>query len=90
MTKDDKNNFWVGSSTGLYKYDGSKWSVFDISNSGIANNLINSVSIDYSGNLWIASVYGYLSIFNEDGIKDEDRIKSFLKKEKRLKKGAFL
>ena len=78
MIKDDKNNYWFGSSTGLYKYDGSNWSVFDISNSGIANNLINSISIDYSGNLWIASAYGYLSIFNENGIKDESRINLFL------------
>lgn len=78
MIKDDNYNYWFGSSTGLYKYDGSKWSVFDISNSGIANNFINSIALDYSGNLWIVSAYRYLSIFNDNGIKDESRINSFL------------
>ena len=80
MIKDEKNNYWFGSSTGLYKYDGKKWSVFDISNSGIANNGINSIAIDCSGNFWIESLHGYLSIFNESGIQDEERTKAFLSK----------
>ncbi len=43
---------------GLVKYDGVKWTIYNTGNSGLASNLVNSVSLDTLDNLWIGTDQG--------------------------------
>jgi hypothetical protein len=48
---------------GVYKFDGSTWSVFNTANSGIADNVVNDIAFDTNGNSWFATRNG-VSKFN--------------------------
>lgn len=43
---------------GLAKFDGSNWTIYDSSNSGLINNEVNIIAIDGSGNKWLGVSYG--------------------------------
>ena len=50
--------YWSGSTNvggGLAKFDGTKWTVYNTSNSGLPNDYITSIAIDYLGNKWIGT-----------------------------------
>lgn len=58
ITKDDSDNFWFGTSSGLVKYDQKgDFSVFD-DKSGLPNNTIHSIQKDSDGNLWLSTNNG--------------------------------
>jgi ligand-binding sensor domain-containing protein len=54
---------WFGTGRGLAKFDGSKWTIFNTSNSGLPSNSVQAVAIDDSGNKWIGTSNG-LAKFN--------------------------
>jgi len=39
----------------IIKYDGSAWTVYNSTNSGLVDNIIWAVKVDSSGNLWIGT-----------------------------------
>jgi hypothetical protein len=51
----------------LTKYDGSTWTVYTPSNSGLPNYLVLSIAIDNNGNKWFGTFTG-LAVFQEGGI----------------------
>lgn len=47
---------WIASADGgLFRFDGSKWDRYTSSNSGLPNDVVNSVAIDKNGNKWVGS-----------------------------------
>ncbi|MBX2842120.1 MAG: hypothetical protein KTR26_10125, partial [Flammeovirgaceae bacterium] len=62
--EDESNNFWLGTSSGLKKYDRKTKIVksFDIED-GLPNNVVYGVLEDLSGKLWLSTNKG-LSCFN--------------------------
>lgn len=50
---------WMGSiDAGLIRFDDNTWTIYNMNNSIIPDNNINSVGIDDFGNLWICTNYG--------------------------------
>ncbi len=76
LTVDDSGNIWIGTGDrrgyGLARYDGTSpegtgWTVYNTSNSGLPDNLVKCLNVDGSGNMWIGT-WGGLAVFNEGGI----------------------
>jgi len=57
---DAVGNKWIGTDSGLTKFDGTNWITYNTSNSGIPNNNINSIAIDIIGNKWIGTENGFV------------------------------
>ncbi len=62
VISDKFNNIWVGigngsTGNGLDKFDGTSWTHFDNTNSGLPQNNIRGLKSDTIGNLWI-TYYG--------------------------------
>ena len=56
---DGSGNKWIGTyDGGLAKFDGTTWTVYTTSNSGLPNNEVISIAIDGSGNKWIGTSGG--------------------------------
>ena len=55
---DDSDNKWIGTYEGLVKFDGSSWTVYNTSNSGLPINSITCIAIDDSDNKWIGTCEG--------------------------------
>jgi hypothetical protein len=66
FAEDSDNNIWAATgefsnsnpyeySSGLLKYDGTDWNIYDTTNSPLPSNYISSVCIDSSGNIWIGT-----------------------------------
>ncbi|MDD4970335.1 MAG: two-component regulator propeller domain-containing protein [Paludibacter sp.] len=72
MTIDNSGNKWFATSSGLVKYDGSNWTVFNTSNSGLKFNTVNDLAIDKSGNIWLATGF-----FDETSDPTTGRIAKF-------------
>jgi ligand-binding sensor domain-containing protein len=53
---DKKNTVWAATDAGLAKYDGIRWRIYTISNSGLLVNSVISVAIDQDQNKWCTSV----------------------------------
>ena len=70
MTIDDYDNIWIGTiyDNGLKKFDGTNWTDYDTSNSGILSNGLTFIEIDEYGNKWIGHRFEGLSVFNEGGV----------------------
>ncbi|MCF8276803.1 MAG: gliding motility-associated C-terminal domain-containing protein [Flavobacteriales bacterium] len=59
MTTDQFGNLWsAAGQQGLVKYDGATWTVYNTTNSGIADNWVNYVLEDSQGNIWAATGSG--------------------------------
>ena len=56
---DGSGNKWYGTtSKGAYKFDGTSWTIYDVTSSGIPSNIVNDVTFDASGNGWFATIEG--------------------------------
>lgn len=61
LYQDSKGFLWVGTPSGLNRYDGKHFKVYKnepLDNSTLSNNYINCIAEDKDGNLWIATEYG--------------------------------
>ena len=56
MLEDKKRNIWIGTSKGLYKYDGKNFTHFGIAQ-GLSWESISSICEDRNGNLWLGTDY---------------------------------
>lgn len=53
MDIDSKDNLWIVYGRGLAKYDGTDWTVYDTTNSGLPGKHVSSLAIDIDDNIWI-------------------------------------
>ena len=68
ITEDKKGNMWFGAdSLLLYKFDGTNWYRYDLSNQ-ITSNWISKLAVDITGNIWA----GLGSYANERGLIEFD------------------
>jgi signal transduction histidine kinase/CheY-like chemotaxis protein len=69
--EDKAGKIWIGTSTGLSVYNPAtaKFSVYDQSNSDLESDLIFSIKGDLQNNIWIGTVGGGLSMWNEKANK---------------------
>lgn len=52
----DKQGYkWFGTSHGVSKFDGVKWTNYTTTNSGLINNFVNSIAIDLNNNIWFGT-----------------------------------
>gem|GEM_PF-327355 len=63
---DEENNVWYGTRKGVVKFDGTNWTIYNTSNSGLAHNYVRSIAIDKEGNLWFGTGGGGASKFDEN------------------------
>ncbi len=67
IVEDNRENIWIGTSYGVVKYDRSN--VFFYSeNEGLSSNIIQSLSTDYEGNLWIGTAGSGLCVLKNEAI----------------------
>ncbi len=65
--QDQNNNYWFGSwDTGVYKYDGETLINYTTAD-GLANNRIDAIDEDTSGNLYFTSCHPYSTIVQFNG-----------------------
>jgi ligand-binding sensor domain-containing protein len=58
-------NKWIGTGNGgLAKFDGTNWTVYNTSNSGLPDNSVWSIVLDGAGNKWIGTNGGGLAKFD--------------------------
>ena len=55
---DDSNNKWIGTDSGLIRFDNTNWTLYDTTNSNLVSNDITSLKIDNTGLIWIGHDYG--------------------------------
>jgi len=51
-------SIWIGTSSGLTKTDGSSWTTFTTTNSGISDDGVWSIAQDNNHNLWLGTNWG--------------------------------
>jgi hypothetical protein len=54
---------WAGTAAGVAQYNGSGWTVFTASSSGLNDDYVRSLAIDNGGNVWVGCEGG-LSLFD--------------------------
>jgi hypothetical protein len=55
---------WIGTISGVAKFDGSNWTTYTTSNSGLPDNSVWSIAVDGSGNKWLGITWGGLAKFD--------------------------
>jgi ligand-binding sensor domain-containing protein len=67
---DDGDKLWIATCTaGLMSFNkADKWEVFDVNNSGIANNIVQGLVKDKNGNIWMGHNDAGISVFNPDSV----------------------
>jgi len=68
ITFDISGNTWIGHSKGLIRFDGSEWTTYLPSNSGLLSKEILSLASDDLGNLWIGTADTGLIAYQEGGV----------------------
>lgn len=68
ITIDHNDVKWIGGSYGLYRYDGTDWKRYTTVNSGLPENMIESMAVDAVGNLWIGTANQGFAIYKEGGV----------------------
>lgn len=70
VLEDSKGLIWVGTQSGLNRFDGEEFKIYDKNNNGLSNNSISYLLEDINGNIWMGSVLNLIqressfSIFN--------------------------
>lgn len=54
---DSSGNVWVGTDSGVSKFDGSAWTTWNTANSSLSSNYINQIAQDNSGRIWFTSIH---------------------------------
>jgi ligand-binding sensor domain-containing protein len=57
IEQDSKNNVWIGTDSGLIKYDGTNYSFLSTTD-GLPDNIVTALCFDSKNRLWIGTYYG--------------------------------
>ncbi|MEY4938253.1 MAG: hypothetical protein RIS64_4614, partial [Bacteroidota bacterium] len=52
---DSQGNKWFGTQTGVWKFDGTNYTHYHTSNSGLVDNGVAAIAIDAQGNKWFGT-----------------------------------
>ena len=64
---EDNNGFiWIGTRSGLNRFDGYSFRIYDNNNSGLRNAYINVIFNDSRGRMWVGTQEGGLSQYNQE------------------------
>jgi ligand-binding sensor domain-containing protein/serine phosphatase RsbU (regulator of sigma subunit) len=63
ITQDDNGNLWIGTLSGLTKYNGREFKVYSRTDS-LAEDWVTSLCKDKKGNIWLGHWAGGVSMFN--------------------------
>ncbi len=80
--QDSKGFIWIGTPSGLNRFDGRTFVLFKhdpLNRNSISSNSINGINEDKKGNIWIATDYG-LNVYNPNN----GRFKVYLRDEKNV------
>ena len=61
---DNNGDFWFGTSGGVSKFDGTSWTSYTTTNSGLGNSTISSMLKDKQGNIWLSGGFNGVSKFD--------------------------
>jgi ligand-binding sensor domain-containing protein/signal transduction histidine kinase/DNA-binding response OmpR family regulator len=64
IIEDDQGFVWIGTRSGLNRFDGYSFKIYDNNNSGLPNAYINTLFKDSKGRIWIGTQEGGLSLYN--------------------------
>ncbi len=77
--RDSRGFLWIGTESGLNKYDGYSFQQYHRNNSGLSNDAINNIFEGPEGNVWIGTSDGY-SIYDYKTGKFNNNYKNILEK----------
>ena len=52
---DKKDNVWIGTGDGVWKYDGKKFTLYNSHNTAMPEDIVWSIAVDSKNNIWLAS-----------------------------------
>jgi len=52
---DKKDNVWIGTSDGVWKYDGKEFELYNSQNTAMPEDIVWSIAVDSKNNIWMAS-----------------------------------
>jgi len=58
ITQDHDGFIWLGTSSGIIRFDGSQFKGFESKSSGLSSSTINSLLVDSKGRLWVGTAQG--------------------------------
>jgi len=62
----DRNNVkWIGTDTGVARFDGETWEVFDTENSGLVNDTVYAIAFEPDNTIWFGTENG-VSVYTGD------------------------
>ena len=67
---DKKDNVWIGSNDGVWRFDGKKFALFNSKNTAMPEDVVWNIAVDSKNNIWMAS-----SRFLQGGLVKYDGIK---------------
>ena len=70
ITQDTSGAYWFATSSGLLKYSGEVWTLFD---EGVSIGYLRDMAVDAYGNIWLATSQDGIAVSNENGIKQLGR-----------------
>ena len=53
-----QNTLWIATGSGMYTYDGTSWTSYRTTNSGLSDDFVFSIAIDNEGSQWIGTING--------------------------------
>lgn len=66
LTLDQNGVIWLASYSGLIKYDGTDFTIYNTSNSDLPSNIVNVVEVDSANNVWVGTENGLVKISPSD------------------------
>jgi hypothetical protein len=64
---DGSGRIWSGNTnSGLVRFDGANWTIYNTSNSGLPQNQVRAISFDDNGNKWIGTNGGGVAMFDDN------------------------
>lgn len=66
ITEDSEHNVWIATTTGLVKYDGNYYYIYN-TESGLISNTVNHVEFDKATGVWVSTPEG-IAVFRNDSV----------------------